>query len=234
MITIVLPVYNEELVLKQNTLKLLNFCSKNIKSPWQIVISNNSSGDKTNIIAQELSSQYHQIKYFYTNNQGKGYGVIMAWQKFPAQIYIYMDIDLSTSLEHLPELIQAIEQNYDIATGSRLIKGAQVERSLSRKIISLSLRLILKILFNLKTKDAPCGFKAANQKTIDQIIPQIQNKTWFFDTEMIILAEKKEYKIKQIPINWQEKKHPERQSKVGVATVIKDYIKNIYKIYVRK
>ena len=233
MITIVLPVYNEELILKDNTLKVFNFCQKNIKSNWQIVISDNASTDKTQTIGQELANQHPQIKYFRIQDQGKGYGVIQAWQNFESHIYIFMDADLSTDLKSLPELIRQIDNGYHIAAGSRYIKGAQVDRSLFRKSFSLALRMILKLLFNLKVKDAPCGFKAVNQQVINQILPNIQNKTWFFDTEMLILAQRGGLKIKEIPVRWQESTHKQRQSKVGIIKVIKDYLKNIYSIYVR-
>ncbi len=233
MITIVLPVYNEQLILKDNTLKVLDFCHQNIKSDWQIVISDNASTDNTQSIGQQLAQQYPNIKYYRTANHGKGSGVIEAWQAYPSHIYIFMDADLSTNLKSLPTLIQEIN-NYDIVVGSRFIKGAQVKRSFKRKIFSSGLRTILKILFNLKVKDTPCGFKAVNQKVVDQILPHIKNTTWFFDTELLILAQRRGFKIKEIPVTWHESPHQDRKSKVSLINVIIDYIKNIYSIYVRK
>lgn len=229
MITIVLPVYNEELILKKNTLQVFDFCKKNITGQWQIIISDNGSMDQTMDIGQKLANK--QIKYYRTENQGKGYGVIKAWQNFLSDVYIFMDADLSTDLKSLPGLISGIENGYDIVAGSRYTKNSHVSRPLLRKIFSLGLKIILKISFSLKIKDAPCGFKAVSHKVVLKILPAIKNRTWFFDTEMLILAQRAGLKIKEIPVNWQES---ERQSRVHTFKVIKDYLINIFLIYARK
>lgn len=233
MITIVIPTYNEELILKTNIVKLFEFCQQYLTDNWQIIIADNASTDQTAAIGQELAQAYNQIKYFFLPQSGKGGAILTAWQKFPAQIYIFMDADLATDLKNLPNLIQAVKQGYDIAIGSRLVKGAQVKRTIFRKLFSWGLRLILKLVFRLKIKDAPCGFKAVNQKVIDKIVPQIQNTTWFFDTEMLILAQKQGFKIKEMPINWRDARSIKRRSKVNIFKVIKDYLKNIFSLYAR-
>ena len=227
MVTIVLPVYNEQMVIEKNTLEVFNFCNKNLEDDWQVVISDNNSTDKTAEIGKKLAHKYERIKYYFTHNQGKGYGVIEAWQNFPGDIYVFMDADLSTDVESLPRMIEAIKNGADIAAGSRFHHNSEVNRTWPRKFISRSLQLILKISLQLKIQDAPCGFKAVNQKVIDEIIPEIKNRTWFFDTEMIWLAQRKNFKIANIAINWSES---ERASRVNLLIVIKDYFKNIYQL----
>ncbi len=234
MISVVLPVYNEEAILKKNVSKIFNFCQAKLFDEWQIVIADNASTDKTGQIGQNLAWKNRRIKYYYTQEQGKGYAVIGAWQNYLSDIYVYMDVDLATDLSALPGLIQQIKAGYDISLGSRFVRGSLVERSFKRKIFSFGLRSILKLLFNLQVKDAPCGFKAVNQKVIDKIIPQIKSKTWFFDTEMLILAQRQDYKIKELPITWRETKSADRRSKVKIMPVVKDYLKNIYATYVKK
>ena len=231
MISIILPAYNEEAILKENTLKVFDFCKENIKDNWSIVISDNGSTDDTPNIARQLAGGFQQIKYLRTQNQGKGYAVIEAWQNYPSDIYVFMDADLSTNLKSLPELIERIKNGCDVALGSRFAHNSQVSRSLKRKIFSLGLRVILKILFKLKVKDAPCGFKAVNQAVVDSILPRIQNKTWFFDTEMLILSQRAGFKINEIPVIWQEMYRP---SRINSFDVIKDYLKNIYRLYAAK
>lgn len=233
MLSIVLPVYNEELILKVSILKVFDFCQQNLTEDWQIIIADNDSTDMTGAIGQALAKADNRIKYYKINERGKGLAVISAWQKFPSAIYIYMDADLSTDLKALPALIAGIKQDFDIVAGSRFLPDAEVKRSFFREIFSLGLRLILRVIFDLKAKDAPCGFKAVNQKVIDQIIPQIINHTWFFDTEMLILAERQGFKIKEIPISWHEHTHPGRASKVGAFRVAKDYLINIYRLYAK-
>ena len=233
MITIVLPVYNEEPILKENTLRLFKFCKDKMEDCWQIIIADNASDDETQEIGENLAGEYQEIKYFRTNQRGKGGAVLRAWKKFPSDIYVYMDVDLSTNLCALPELIQGIRNSNDIVAGSRMVAGAQVERPLTRKIFSYGLRFILKIFCRLKTQDAPCGFKAVNTKIIDKIVPQIQNKQWCFDTEMLILAERQGFSIKEIPVQWTEASNKKRKSGVGIVPVMWEYLKNIYRMKIK-
>ena len=231
MISIVIPVYNEEAILEKNILQLFDFCQKNIAGDWQIIISDNHSTDTTPIIAKGLAANHPNIKYFYLSETGKGRAVMSAWQKFQSEVYVFMDADLSVSLASLPALIAGIKSGADVVLGSRFASGSSVQRSFVRRLISHFLRLILKVSLGLKVKDAPCGFKAVNQKVVDQIIPQIKNQTWFFDTELIILAEGFGLKIQEIPVVWQEPKNAKRPSKVGLSKVISEYLKNIYRLY---
>ncbi len=231
MISIVLPVYNEELILKKNTLQVYEYCLANFNQSWQIIISDNGSTDKTKQLAQELASQYGQIKYFKTHRKGKGAGVIDAWLNFPSQIYIFMDADLSTDLKDLSNLVRTINDGYDMCVGSRYLKKSRAKRTLFRKFFSLSLRRVLKLLFKLPVKDAACGFKAVNQQIVEKLIPEIENKTWFFDTEMLILAHQHNFNIKEIPVIWTDKLDNRRKSKVNTLAVIMDYLKNVYRLY---
>ncbi len=231
MVSIVIPVFNEELILEKNILQLLKFCQKNISDPWQLIISDNQSTDATPTIAQALSAHHPEIKYFYLSQRGKGLAVLSAWQNFPADIYLFMDADLSVDLSGLPALIGGIKAGADIVVGSRFASGSSVERAFVRRLISGFLRLILKILLGLKVQDAPCGFKAVNHRVVNQIVPQIKNQTWFFDTELIILAERAQLTIQEIPVVWQEIKNTNRRSKVGLFKVMAEYLKNIGRLY---
>ncbi len=230
MISIVVPVFNEASILKKNILQLFEFCQNSFQEDWQIIISDNSSSDRTPVLSQELSVQYPAIKYFHLSQRGKGLAVITAWQKFPADIYVFMDVDLAVDLSALPSLVTALRSGSDIAVGSRFLGASQVERSFGRRLVSFGLHLILKIFFHLQVADAPCGFKAVNQKVITQIIPLIKNQTWFFDTELLVLAEKKHFLVQEIPVIWREQKSSARQSKVSLLRVIVEYLKNIYQL----
>ena len=120
-----------------------------------------------------------------------------------ADIAVYMDVDLSTDLKALPPLVDAIANDgYDICIGSRLMKGAQVERAFKREFISRSYNLLVKSMFFTRFKDAQCGFKALSRRAIQDLVPLVQDQGWFFDSEMLILAEKNSYRIKEIPVRW--------------------------------
>lgn len=204
-IDIVIPVYNEEKALEESIDRLLDFLKKTVKEyQWQVIIADNGSTDKTPIISQKLSRRYHFVTSLRLQQKGRGRAVKMAWQKSRADIVSYMDVDLSTSLEHLPNLIEAIaKKNYDLAIGSRLLPKSHVyNRTLKREIISRSYNLLIKLLFRTQFSDAQCGFKAANQQIVKKILPLIGDNDWFFDSELLIMAEKLGYRIFEEPVTW--------------------------------
>jgi len=117
----------------------------------------------------------------------------------------YMDVDLSTGLETFPLLISAIaEEGYDLAVGSRLMAGSQVMRSAGRRLLTRGYSLIIKAIVQTRFSDAQCGFKAARADVARRLIPLIQDNNWFFDTEMLVLAEKAGYRVKDVPVVWVE------------------------------
>lgn len=201
---IVLPVYNEEKELEVNTLKLRNFLLKNLKeADFEIQIADNASTDKTSEIGRELSKKYKEISFFRLEEKGRGRAVKKAWRKGEADIFVYMDIDLSTDLKHLPPLVKAIKEGYDIAIGSRLLPGSRVfGRTLKREILSRVYNFLIKFLFGIHFSDAQCGFKAVSPKVIKELLPKILDNEWFFDSELLIMGEKSGFTIYEEPVTW--------------------------------
>ena len=229
---IVLPCLNEEKILEKNVLMLQKYLLENLrKYDWRIVIADNNSSDKTAEIGKNLEIKYSRVYYFYLTKTGKGLAVLTVWQKFDSDIYVFMDADLSTDLSALRPLVESIDkEGNDVAVGSRYLKGSQVKRSFSRRMFSLGYRILLKLFFQLRVKDAPCGFKAVNKKIIQDIVPNVKNKQWFFDTEILVLAQKKKFKIKEIPVSWRD--HG-TESRVRVFSLSWSYFKEIIKLFFR-
>lgn len=202
---ITIPVYNEERELEGSVLKLYDFCKKSMeKYDWQITVADNASSDNTPIIASNLAKKHPEIKLFRLEQKGRGRAVKRAWAKSEADFCSYMDLDLSTDLKHLPKIIEALENGYDIAIGSRLAKGAKVEgRTMLREITSRTLNLIfIKLWFRTHFTDAQCGFKAVTKDVVENLIPHIKDNDWFFDGELLIVGEKSGYKIYEEPVHW--------------------------------
>lgn len=224
-VLIAIPAYNEADILEKNIIKLHDFLKK-IKHNWRIIISNNASQDKTLEIAKKLAKKYKKVSFVSWKDRPKSLSIKRTWLKkeFDSyDIYSYMDADLSTDIKHFPQLIEGVKQGYDIAIGSRIIKA----RSFLRAILSKGLLLILKIFFQIKIKDFQCGFKAINRKTRNEIIPKMKAVNHgFMDTEMLVVANHKGYKIKEIPVSWSD----ERKSKVRFVSDIIDTFKNILRI----
>lgn len=204
-VEVVIPVYNEEKELKENTLKLYSFLKRNFKKyRWQITIADNASTDGTLKIAKALSKQYSRIKYIHLSFKGRGRAVKKAWQESKADVVSYMDVDLSTDLSNfLPLVNSLIKGKYDIAIGSRLLPDSQViARPLKREILSRGYNLIIKLLFQVGFSDAQCGFKAVTKQVVKNLLPLIKDDAWFFDSELLIVGEKLGYKIYEQPVKW--------------------------------
>lgn len=227
-LNITIPVFNEEAVLEDNILKLTDFCFKNLNDEWFIVIANNNSTDSSGQISENLANCLpKKIKFINASKKGKGLAIKTGWEKFDADYYIFMDADLATDLRALPELIKELKSGNDIAIGSRRLKGSKTTRSLLRQIVSFFYKIISRFVLNLDFSDLACGFKGITQNTQRQIIPNIKNQEWFFDTEMLYLANQNGLKIKEIPIQWTETPNKRRKNGLNIFSVSFKYLKAI-------
>jgi len=226
MIIIVIPCYNEEAILEKNINQTLE-AIKDIPRDIKIVISDNNSKDKTAEIGKRLAEKNNNVEYVFVEEAGKGAAIMEAWKRHDADIYGFMDADLATDLSALPLALDGFE-NFDAAIGSRRIAGADVKRELHRKISSAMLNLFVRFFLKTNIKDTPCGFKLFKRSLVEKIVPQVKDRKWVFDTELLILAERVGFKIKEIPVKWEEK--GERGSRVNIYPTIREYLKKIWEI----
>lgn len=203
---VVIPVYNEEVDLEPSISRLREFLRENCPYRWQIVIADNASIDNTPEIAQRLSSQWPDtVRYLQLPQKGRGRALRRAWLESKADVACYMDVDLSTDLTYLVPLAEPLIQGeMHVAIGSRLMKGSVViDRPPLREFTSRVYNLLIWLLFPGRSfVDAQCGFKAVTRKAIHDLVPQIQDNAWFFDTELLLRAEAAGYKIHQVPVRW--------------------------------
>jgi len=202
---IVVPVLNEEEDLRPSITVLHEFLSTNLDGyEWRIVVADNGSTDSTPDIAKRLSSVLDNVGYLRLEERGRGRALKKAWTESSADILSYMDVDLSTDLNHFPPLVGAIrDQSYDIAIGSRLAKGAQViGRPPKRELISRAYSILFRSMFWTGFRDAQCGFKALSADAAHTILPLVRDTGWFFDSELLIVAEKNGYRTKELPVRW--------------------------------
>jgi glycosyltransferase involved in cell wall biosynthesis len=205
LVDILLPVYNEEHVLEKSVTTLRKFLQDNVTNfNWIITVGDNASTDSTMAVAGDLEKRFDDVRVFHLDRKGRGRMVKYAWQKSEADILSYMDIDLSTDLNAFPPMVQAIIDGCDVAIGSRQFKGADVDRSFKREAISRGYIWILKLLLGFPFTDAQCGFKAVSKKLVNELFHMIEDDEWFFDTELLFLAHKNGYKIKELPVRWIE------------------------------
>ena len=225
-VCVVLPVYNEERALPNSVGKLYSFL-KSFKYPWEIIIADNASTDTTWQKAQELARKYKKVRAVHLTKKGRGRALRKTWTHSKADILAYMDVDLSTDLKALPHLVKAIaDQEYDIAIGSRLISGAVIMRGPKREILSRGYNSLVRWLLNTQVKDMQCGFKAIHRRIAKKIVPRIQDNEWFFDTELIILAERAGYKIKEVPVTWND----DPDSRMKITSTVTNYLRSVWRL----
>jgi len=227
LVDVLLPVYNEEHVLEKSVTTLRKYLQDNVTDfDWIITIGDNASIDRTLEIGKELEKRFEDVRIFHLPQKGRGRMVKYAWQKSEAEILSYMDIDLSTDLNAFPPMVRAIMDGYDVAIGSRQYKGSEVKRSFKRELISRGYIWILKLLLGFPFTDAQCGFKAASKKLVNDLFGMIEDDEWFFDTELLFLAYKNGYKVKELPVRWIE----DTDSRVKIARTAWLDIKGVFRM----
>ena len=226
-VDVVIPVYNEEEVLEQSISTLVAFLHARCPYRWRVVIADNASTDRTWEIAQELSSRIPQVAYIHLDQKGRGRALRRAWMESEADVVSYMDVDLSTNLEAFPPLIEPlIKGDYQIAIGSRLREGAVITRQLKREITSQGYNLLTKLLFFNKFSDAQCGFKSLTRQAVRELVPLVRDQGWFFDTELLLRAEQRGYKIFEVPVEWIE----DLDSRVDILQTATEDVKGLIRV----
>jgi glycosyltransferase involved in cell wall biosynthesis len=234
-IDIMFPVYHGNLHEIEPCVKVVVpfFTEKLSNYNWRIVFAiNGKDAEKIISLIKKLNEKHPRIWYDYAEQPGKGSGVIHSWSQSPADIITYMDVDLATDIGNFPKLIEGIENGFDICIGSRYHPDSKVDRSLKRKIVSVVYhRMFMKFVLGAKKyTDAQCGYKAVTREVVLEIIPLIRNKNWFFESEMMYIAQYKKMKILEIPVIWKES----RFSGITLYKAIWEFIKSGILIRFRK
>lgn len=203
----VVPVHNEEKDVPANIPILYRYLTGNLgKYDWKlIVVDNGPSHDRTAHVSKALAQKYKNLEYVCVPRPGRGGALKAVWSRQKSDYLCYMDVDLSSDLAHLSELIGALEAGADIAIGSRLKRGAKVYgRTLLREVMSRGYNILIKFLFWTNFADAQCGFKAIKTPVAAKLLPYIKDSAWFFDSELLIVGEKAGFKIREVPIVWRD------------------------------
>lgn len=229
-VSVVVPVYNEEKDLARNIPVLHKFLKDNFTNyAWEVVIADNGpSKDRTPQVAHDLVGKYKGVRYLSIPRPGRGRALKEAWLSSKRDIRCYMDVDLSSDLSYFRKLIEAIENGADIAIGSRLKKGAKVYgRTLTREVMSRGYNLLIRLLFFTGFCDAQCGFKAISGQVASRLLSVVEDKAWFFDSELLIIADRAGYRIEEIPIVWRD----DPASTVKVAKTAWGDIKGLVRLW---
>ncbi len=200
---VVVPVYNEQAALGDSVRRLHRHLSEQFPFTFRITIADNASIDATPEIAAGLAEEFDEVALCRLEQKGRGRALHAVWSTSDAPVLAYMDVDLSTDLAALLPLVAPLVSGHsDIAIGTRLSRGSRVVRGPKREIISRCYNLILRSTLAARFSDAQCGFKAIRSDAAHALLPHVEDTGWFFDTELLVLAERSGLRIHEVPVDW--------------------------------
>ena len=219
-VDIVIPVHNEERDLRASVLRLHAYLTQQFPFSARITIADNASTDATPAVAAELAEELPEVRVLRLNDKGRGRALAAAWLTSDARVVSYMDVDLSTDLSALlPLVAPVISGHSQVSIGSRLVTGSRVTRGPKREVISRVYNILLRLVLRVRFKDAQCGFKALRADVARSLLPDVVNRNWFFDTELLVRAERAGLRIHELPVDWTD--DPDSRVDI-VATAIED------------
>src|SRR5580700_10597110 len=204
-VDIVVPVRNEERDLAPSVRRLVSYLREAFPFTARVTIADNGSTDGTWAVADRLARDFDEVRAVRLEQPGRGRALRAIWSQSRSEVLAYMDVDLSTDLNGLLPLVAPLLSGHsDVAIGTRLVPSARVVRGLRREFISCGYNLLLQASLGNRFSDAQCGFKAIRRDCAARLLPQVQDTGWFFDTELLILAERSGLRIHEVPVDWTE------------------------------
>jgi len=220
---VVIPVHNEEADLHGSVCRVRDHLSA-LPYSFRITIADNASTDGTALVAHRLTHDFDEVRTLHLPHKGRGRALRQAWSESESPVLVYMDVDLSTDLNALLPLVAPLLSGHsDLAIGSRLTRGSRTERGPKRELISRGYNLLLRGTLQTRFSDAQCGFKAVRRDVARQLLPLVEDGGWFFDTELLVLAERAGLRIHEVPVDWVD----DPDSRVDILRTVRDDLRGI-------
>jgi len=226
-VELVIPVYNEEADLEPSVLRLHEYLTARFPFSVQVTIADNASTDGTWALAEDLAARLPRVRAVHLDQKGRGRALREVWSRSDATVVAYMDVDLSTDLAALLPLVAPLLSGHsDLAIGSRLSRSSRVVRGARREVISRCYNLLLRAALRARFSDAQCGFKAVRTDCARELLPLVEDTGWFFDTELLVLAERAGLRIHEVPIDWVD----DPDSRVDVVAIALEDLRGVLRI----
>jgi glycosyltransferase involved in cell wall biosynthesis len=226
-VEVVVPVYNEQAGLDRSVRSLHRYLRSQFPFSWRIVIADNASTDATAAVAEALACELPGVEVLRAARKGRGLALREAWSRSTAQVVCYMDVDLSTDLRALlPLVAPLISGHSDLAIGSRLARSARVVRGPKRELISRAYNRLLRTLLRARFSDAQCGFKAVRGDVARELLGDVRDDGWFFDTELLVLAQRRGLRIHEVPVDWVD----DPDSRVAIVRTALDDLRGVARL----
>ncbi len=227
MLDLVIPVYDEEAGLERSVRAARHFLDTSFPYPARLTIADNASRDGTLAIARRLADDLDGVRVVHLGAKGRGRALHTAWLGSDALVQAYMDVDLSTNLGALLPLVAPLVSGHShLAIGTRLSRASRVVRGPRREVISRCYNLVLRGALAARFSDAQCGFKAIRADAARELLPLVADTGWFFDTELLVLAEKAGLRIHEVPVDWVD----DPDSRVDVLATARDDLRGVVRV----
>jgi putative flippase GtrA len=227
LVEVVVPVHDEEHVLEVSIRRLHGYLSANFPFAFRITIADNASTDATWPLARRLAERFTEVRAVHLAQKGRGRALRQVWGASDADVVAYMDVDLSTGLEALLPLVAPLVSGHsDLAIGTRLANGAAVVRGPRRELVSRCYNLLLRTIMRARFSDAQCGFKAGRTEVVRALLPAVEDQAWFFDTELLLAAQRGGLRIHEVPVDWVE----DTDSRVDVVRTALDDLRGMARV----
>jgi len=206
-VSVVLPAYNEADMLE----RAVDAVEKRLRElgvSFEIIIAEDGSTDSTYEIARRIAEEKDFVRLLHSDFRlGRGGALKRAFKLASGETLVYLDVDLATDLKHLEELINSVRlEGYDVATGSRLLPESNAARTRKRKLMSVTFNFLVRVLLRSELRDHQCGFKAFKKSSLTKILGEVKDEHWFWDTEILVRAQRRGLKVKEFPVRWRESK----------------------------
>ena len=229
-VDVAVPVYNEEVQLAASVRRRRAYLDERCPFAATVTIVDNASTDATLAIATRLAAELDGVRVVHLDRKGRGLALRAAWSASPSPVVAYMDVDLSTDLDALLPLVAPLLTGHsDVAIGTRLAPGSRVVRGPRRELISRAYNLVLRATLRNRFTDAQCGFKAVRADAARQLLPLVEDDSWFFDTELLVLAERNGFRIHEVPVDWVD----DSDSRVDVLRTARDDLLGVARMAAR-
>jgi hypothetical protein len=226
-VEIVVPVHNEAHQLAERITTLRAFLNRSFPFSALVTVVDNGSTDGTPLVARRLAATVEGVQALNLQRKGRGYALRRAWEASTAEVVAYMDVDLSTSLNGLMPLVASVLSGHgDVAVGTRLARGSRVVRGPKRELISRAYSLLVRTSLRSRLSDFQCGFKALRRERALELLPLVADESWFFDTELLITAERLGMRITELPVEWVD----DPDSRVHILSTAADDLKGVWRI----
>ena len=221
-----IPAYNEAADLEANVLRLLAFCRERLGSGFRVTVVDNGSTDRTGAVADALALAHAEVAALHFPEKGRGRALRRAFLASEARWLGYMDADLSTHLRAVPEALSRLEGGADLVIGSRLMPASRTTRRLHRQVLSRTYNALVRRSFASRITDHQCGFKFLTRDACRALVPATEDDLWFFDTELLVLAQRAGRRVEEIPVDWIE----DLGSSVRIARTIVDDLRGMRRL----